>query len=186
VPSPTPFFDGQGRQIFVRPHGVNFMIIVEAKPGSGGAPVGTTLNPADTSQPPSLEIQVNRTLGNGSPSVDCRSGAPARDWGGIPAVNPPTTNLTQPIIDAMTDLACRFTAQPPGEPCTFGPSGEYEYLNKESSNPVASNIRQFCRNMESAEIFPGGDTIVSVRVRDTTQNPGPTKQIVVRVGTPSP
>lgn len=182
VPRPTPFYDNEGRQIFLRPINVNFLIVVEAVPGSNGSQVGTTLKPNDPAQPPDLQIQVNRSLGNGSAVVDCR-GIPTDQWGGVPAVNPPTLDFSQAVIDAMTDFACRFSAQASDEPCTLDASGDgNEYLTPNAP----STIQQFCRGIESADVFPTGDTIVTARVRDKAQNPGPTKQIVIRVATPTP
>ena len=148
--------------------------------------VATTLKPNDPAQPPDLQLQVNRNLGNGDAVVDCRSGAAVRDWGGVPAVDPPTYVLNQTIIDAMTDFVCRWSAQAPDSPCTLGPSGDYQFLNPDFPDPGSGNVQQFCRIVESPDVFPNGDTIVTARVRDTTQNPGPTKQNVVRIATPVP
>ncbi len=148
--------------------------------------MATTLEPNDPAQPPDLQLQANRNLGDGDPAVDCRSGTSQSEWGGVPAVNPPTFDLDQTTIDAITDFVCRWGAQPPDSPCTLGPSGDYEFLNSQFPDPGSGNVQQFCRIVESPDIFPNGDTILSARVRDTTQNPGPTKQIVVRVGTPVP
>lgn len=176
IPSPTPQFDNQGRQVFVRRQGVNFIVVVEAQPESGGAQVGTTVNPTNTSEPPDLLIQVSRNLGNGDAVVDCRSGAAASQWGGVPAINPPDENLTPATIQTMTDFACRFTAQPIDSPCTLGIGGDYEFVTE-----GVAQLQQFCRIIESSDVFPNGDTIVSARVRDKNKNIGPTKQIVIRV-----
>jgi len=175
IPSPTPQFDSEGRQVFLRPQGVNFIVVVEARVGSSGGQVGTTLRPDNPAEPPDLQLQVSRNLGNGNSAVDCRTGNAPNQWGGVPAINPPSEELTQANIDAITDFVCRFTAQPIDSPCTLGIGGDYEFVTP------GGNVQQFCRIIESADIFPLGDTIVSARVRDKNKNTGPTKQVVIRV-----
>ena len=104
-----------------------------------------------------------------------------RTWGGVPAVDPPTFELNQTLVDSITDFVCRWSVQGMDSPCTLGPSGDYQYLNSQFPDPGSGGVQQFCRTVESADTFPTGDTILSVRVRDVSGAVSAVKQIVVRV-----
>ena len=183
TPSPTPEFDAQGRRIFEQASG-RFLIVIEAKPGTSGAAVGTSLQPP---QPlpdplttlPDLQIESSQPLGNGSPAV-CDKVGPASQQGGVPGFLIPDF-VSQDAIDALWDFACRFTAQLPSSPCTLDANGNQSLVNR-LANPTV----QFCDLVAASSVFPNGDSVVTVQLRDVQQHIGPTAQIVVRVLTPTP
>jgi hypothetical protein len=174
--------DGEGRPVFVRPFGGGFSIIVEARPGLSRRAVG-----ADAYRPgelPDLQMILSRPLGDGSPAV-CDAMLP--EIGGVPATQPFLYAGTTAAIDAMNDLGCRAD-NGQGEPrsrtateaCTQNRSGEFAFV---SSNATA----QYCLPIAGAWAFPGGDTIVAVRVADVTGAVGEVREIVLRNagGTPN-
>ena len=152
--------------------------MIEARPGSSGAAVGTVVLPANPSTPPHLQVLVDQPLGNGNSVIDCRSSSQARDWGGVPATSALTFDGSQATIDAATDLSCRFEVSATGGPCTLDQFGEYSLLNP---NPNDTSVKQFCHSLLISDLFPVGDTVIAARVLDTEVNPGPVAEIVVRV-----
>ncbi|GIW42440.1 MAG: hypothetical protein KatS3mg076_3017 [Candidatus Binatia bacterium] len=175
-------FDEEGRPIYERPIGSGFVLVVEARRGSNGAPPGLSTfehDPGDPSVRPDLQVQVNRDIGNGSPEV---CDAERENFGGVPGIDPPSYELTQRISDALNDLGCRFVdgqGSPRGrfldEACVLFPDGEFRFVD-----PTAEV--EFCATVARGMAFPTGDTIVTARVRDTSGILGPARQIVVRVG----
>lgn len=169
----------QGWPIYERPFGHSFSLVIEAKPGPSRRPVGLNAfrsSPFDPATRPDLEIIVSRPLGNGSLDV-CDDMLPL--LGGVPAS--PSFDLTQPISNAINDLACRFVnggGEPGGrraaDACTVFGDGEYRFVEPTSTV-------QFCALISEPFGFPLGDTVVSVRVRDSTGAPGPPASFVVRV-----
>jgi len=183
TPSPTPALDPLGRQIFVRLPFTSYFIVIEAKPGASGSSVGLNLLPGSATARPDLQIESNHNLGDGVSTVDCRSGLPTSQWGGIHGIDPADFGGTQLITDTLTDFACRFQAAPIGSPCTLDANGNPNLLNPNPNDPA---VHQFCHLVASSDVFPPGDTILTVQVRDMSQNIGPTAQIVVRIATPTP
>lgn len=167
--------DAAGRRIFGRQSGSGFILFVEGRPGVSGLPVATNLLSTVRNAPigrPDLQILVDRALGDGSPAV-CDRSHPA--VGGVPAIDPPVLDLTQPISDAMNDLACRFRVfAEPDFACTQDRNGNFQFSS------VASTV-QFCSLINDGFPFPAGDTIVTLRLRDTAGFLGPATQIVVRI-----
>ena len=169
----------QGWPIYERPFGFSFSLVVEAKPGSTRRPVGLNAFRSDLFDPsvrPDLEIIVSRPLGNGSLAV-CDDMLP--EIGGIPASA--TFDPTQNISNAINDLACRFvngSGLPGGrranEACTVFGDGEFAFVD-------ATSTVQFCALIAEPFGFPMGDTVVSVRVRDSSGTPGAAKSFVVRI-----
>jgi hypothetical protein len=169
----------QGQPIFSRSLGSSFSIVIEGKPGSNTTEVGTAAYQANLTSFPDLQVEVSRSLGNGSPAVCDNSGASA---GGVPAVNPPSFTATPANISAVNDLGCRFengsgdpVGRPPGEACIMFPSGDFGYMNSKSTI-------QFCGFIGKVLEFPSGDTVVTARLLDKGGNPGPPAQIVVHIG----
>ncbi len=154
--------------------GAGFMIVIEGKPGASGLEVGRRIFayvPDDPKTRPDLEIESNRDMGNGSTAV-CDRHRP--NIGGIPGINPPSFAETQHISDALNDLSCRFeTFTQSDSCCTMTPNGDYAFKNKDSTT-------QFCMIVARAWAFPVGETLVSVRLRDSEGNPGPVKQMRIR------
>lgn len=175
-PTPVPFFDGQGRQVFQALTG-QFMIVVEGARGASGLNPGSSLQPGLGGRP-DLQIQSTRSLGNGSLAV-CDAQPP--NAGGVPAINPPSYNPDSPFVtNALNDFACRFEVFPRSSPCTrVDASGESRYIN------TAADL-QYCHTVSRSAMFPPGESILTVRLRDAIGNVGPTAQVVIRVATPTP
>jgi len=170
----------EGWPIYERPFGYAFTLVVEAKPGPSNKSVGLNAFMSDPSDPtvrPDLQVIVSRALGDGSPAV-CDDMPPM--IGGVPASL--SFDVTQPISDAISDLGCRFldgSGQPRGRDstdnaCTKFSDGTFGFVN-------SATRTQFCSQVGEAFEFPVGDTVVTVRVRDLTGQPGPPASFVVRV-----
>ena len=159
-----------GTPVYFRNSGFGFNLVIEASPGAGGTQVGTTVfnsQNGDPSRRPDLQIEVDRSLGDGSRSV-C-------DEGGIPAVAPVDFALTQRVSDALNDLACRFAvATTRNATCTLDSFGQ--------SNFVSSKSRaQFCFLVNGYSQFPSGDTALTVQVRDQSGRLGPARRMILRM-----
>lgn len=174
--------DAEGRPIFDRPNGSGFVIVVEAERGTNNRfPGELSFNPDG---PPDFQIEANRSLGDGSPTV-CDNMLP--DFGGVPGIDPPDFSDTQPITDALNDFGCRFTngagenigRHPPNEGCVLFPDGEYGFVNS------ATDV-QFCGTVTRPMAFATGDTILTARVLDASGLAGPERQMVIRVLTSAP
>jgi hypothetical protein len=154
----------------------NFLIVVEARPGQSGRPVGTVTfnsNPSDPNVLPDFQLVASLPLGNGSPAV-CDRGPVV--FGGVPGVVPPAFGGSQAIANAINDLGCRFGARSPsGNACTV------DRLSSEERFVVANTTVQFCGAVDSLLRFRQADTTLTVRVLDTEGRPGPSASIVVRV-----
>jgi hypothetical protein len=179
TPTPTPAFDSEGRRIYQAKSG-QFVIVVEGRPGSSGAPVGVSLDPGVDGRP-DLQIQNTRNMGNGSLTV-CDTGPASAGGGGVPGINPPRFDPGDLFVtNALNDFACRFDPSVSNAaPCTILDEG------REPRLVVASSTAQFCDFVAATAAFPPGENLLTVRLRDVLGNPGPTAQIVVRVPTPTP
>ena len=174
-------FDEQGRAIYESRFGQGPSLVVEGMPGSNHKAVGFSAfeyDPGDPAVLPDLQVLISRPLGNGSPEVCDNT---VGNFGGIPAVNPPSYAETQPISNAINDLGCRFNngANSPGgrgpqDACSLFPDGDYHFINPRSTV-------QFCGRIATPFAFPQGDTIVTARLRDVAGIVGAAQQIVVRV-----
>lgn len=169
--------DPSGIPIYRRPLGTGFVIVVESKRGPNNRPVGTSSFNSDGL--PNLQIQVNRTLGDGSPEV-CDNRAPL--IGGVPGINPPSFASNQMITDTINDLACRFVdgqgnseARARSEACVLFDDGEFDFFDNTSTAQYCSTV------VPNAMRFPIGDTLVTVRISDTGGEVGPVRQMIVRV-----
>lgn len=170
----------QGLSIYARLVGTAFSLVVEGMPGTSGLAVGGSAYQADSASLPDLQIEVSHPIGNGSKAVCDSAGATA---GGVPAVDPPNFDAVQSVIDAVNDLACRFVdgSGKPGprrnafESCVMFATGDSGFVDPNTTI-------QFCGFVTGVMEFPAGDTVVTARLRDEGGNPGPTAQLVVRVG----
>jgi hypothetical protein len=168
-----------GFPIYQRPLGYLFTLVVEARPGPSRKPVGLNAfrtDPFDPTVRPDLEIIVSRPLGDGSAAV-CDNMLPL--LGGVPASA--SFDDTQPISDAINDLACRFVngagdpgGRSTGDQCTIFGDGEFHFAG------MGSTV-QFCAGIAEPFGFPPGDTVVTVRARDITGAAGSPTSFVVRV-----
>jgi len=165
-----------GAPVYVRPFGSGFQIIVEARPGLNGFPVALASQDQEGGLP-DLQIQVTRSLGNGSSAV-CDNQLP--EIGGVPAIDPPL--FSEGVADQLNDLGCRFVdgvGLPAGRrctasPCLLTPSGQFG-----CASPFSTI--QFCGLMSKNLRFPQGETVVSARALDLAGNPGPVSRMIVRV-----
>ncbi len=166
--------DKDGTPVYVTRAGSGFILVIEAKPGLAGYEVGRRVFvyvPGDPSERADLELEANRDLGDGSPAV-CDRLRP--NIGGIPGINPPSFASTQKVSDAINDFSCRFeTFVETDFSCTMTKNGDYQFVNNETTT-------QFCLLVARAWGFPEGDTILSLRLRDTAGNPGPVKKLRIR------
>jgi hypothetical protein len=173
---PVGFDPSSGVPIFDRPFGFGFSILIEARPGSSGRPVArSSFNEFGR---PDLQIQATRSLGNGSPAV-CDVLPP--DPGGVPGINPPSFGDSQVVSDRLNDLGCRFVdgaGNPTGRNCSEGcvrfESGEFGCVETTATT-------QFCGLVARTIEFPLGETLITVRVRDTQGNLGRPAQLIVRI-----
>jgi hypothetical protein len=152
------------------------LLVVEAKPGTSGAKVGSNLWVDPGTQRPDLQLENNRNMGSGSTAV-CDIGV---GGGGIPGIDPADFGVSQFVSDALADFACRFEFHLAGSPCTLNQNGI-----EATVGPVPATA-QFCDQVSTTAAFPAGDSLLTVRVADIAGNIGPTAQIVVRVVTPTP
>lgn len=161
-----------GRPVFFRPVGSGFQLVVEGRAGANDQRPGSVVfasDPRDPSKRPDLQVLVQRPLGDGSPEV-CA--------GGVPGFDPPDFGPALAVSQAINDLGCNFTLSMQGG-CTVNSYGQPSLVNRTSQI-------QYCATISRALAFPFGDTIVAVRLRDTSGVLGPIESIVVRVGASSP
>ena len=162
-------------------------IVVEGfpNPTKAATPIATQLAPVPNSPDrPDLQIQANRPIGNGSTTVCDLPGSPT--GAGVPAISPPDfTEGNQVITNTLQDFACRFSVFTTGEgACTKDAFGNN---NNVIPPPTPKGILQFCDTPDTTEAFQGGDTLLTVRLRNVAGELGPTAQIIVRVvPTPTP
>jgi hypothetical protein len=173
----TPSKDPQGNPVYSPPAGgAQFFIVVEAKPGSSGASPGVKQVGADAASRPDLQILANRDLGNGSAAVCDVGPTPDFPIGGVPGFNPPNfDDPSQSVTDALNDFGCRFDNNT-FLPCTLNANDIYAFV-------APGTTTQFCtRTVVGHEMqFPSGDTLLTVRWRDTSGNIGLPARLVVHV-----
>ena len=170
--------EDHGYLTYVRPPS-GFQIFLEAQPGMSRQPAGTITfnsNPGNPSVLPQFQILLSRSIGNGSARV-CDNGPDIDNLGGVPAVVPPSFGGTQQASNAINDLSCRFDARTAAFACTRDPFTQMEGFT------VAGSTIQYCtRSGVGTELaFPLGDTILTARVLDIANQPGPPASIVIRV-----
>ncbi|MBI3784653.1 MAG: hypothetical protein HY270_14770 [Deltaproteobacteria bacterium] len=178
APTPIPEYDAEGRRVYYALSG-QFVVVVEARPGLSGAAVATSLQAVPPDYRPDIWIESSRDLGNGSAKV-CDTGPANSGGGGVPGVDPPNFSLDLPAVtNALVDFGCRFN---PGisaaSPCTIVDATREPRL-------LTAATAQFCDFVSSTSTFPSGESVLTVALRDTVGNIGPTAQIVVRVATPT-
>jgi len=152
--------------IYLSATGTGFSIVVE-----GRGPVGLSL--FDPVAGPDLQVQVSQGLGNENPEV-CgmfQDGVPARGAGDF--------NPSPHVINALNDFACRFEAHTnSADGCLHIGGGVFGF------GSLLSTV-QFCSTLTGPALrFHGGDTLVSVRLRDAAGNFSRVSSLVVRVGAP--
>lgn len=170
-PVPPASTEG-GIPTYVANAGAGFIIVVEAKAGSGGHEVGRRIFAYMADDPtvrPDLEIISSKDLGDGSKAV-CDRMKPV--IGGIPSAK--SFAEDQATSNAINDLSCRFeTFNESDSSCTVTENGDFSFVS-------ADTQQQFCMIVARAWSFPVGDTILTARVRDMKGNPGPPKKLRIR------
>jgi len=179
-------FTNDNIPIYEFPNGFGFVIVVEGRAGTNSGPPGIcgTVTSEGGVQPcngprSDLEIQANRTLGNGNPAI-CDIGIPGMP-GGVPAINPPSFANTPMIDDAINDLACHFDSHSSTtDACTLNDLENFRFVN-----PLTAV--QFCSApvIGSDANFPVGDTLLTVRLRSGPVV-GEPRSIIVRVSPAQP
>lgn len=163
-----------GVPIYERPLSSGFILYAEFRRPPDLRPIGTVTLNSDPTKLPDFQIAVSRPLGNGSVAV-CDSGpAPSEVIGGVPAI--PSLEFGANAL-AVNDLACRFdsrTAAGVNGPCTRNGFGVEVFAN-------GTSVLQFCSIIGAELAFPEGDTVVSVRARDTLGRVGLPRSMIVRV-----
>jgi len=197
-PLPTAGTDDQQNPIFTKPplsNGRGFYIVVEAGVGSSGLQPGTvTFNPTPSDRP-DLQIEADRDLGNGSTLV-CDAApvgpnpTPTITPGGVPGINASVPNHctgdpNQCLTDALNDFGCRFIVRlTSGDALTEPTPGIPRFVNP---TPGLTQRQYIFPEPIGAELaLASGDTLFTVRVRDTGGNLGDPRSIVLRVPTPVP
>lgn len=176
----TPIGTKNGIPVFARPLGFGFIIVVEGARGADKTSLGQSSFEYEEGNPdarPDLQILTDRSLGDGSGAV-CDNSPP--DFGGVPAVSPPSFAVTQGISNAMNDLGCRFVdgsgntaARLANGACVLFGNGEYHFVDPQS-------LIEYCATVSQPLRFPKGDTLLSVRLRDVKGQVGGIAQIYVR------
>lgn len=168
-------FDSANRPIYVRPFGSGLSLVVEGRPGTSQVPVGR--NAFNLNGLPDLQMIISRPLGDGS-TVVCDRFPPT--LGGVPATVPFAFSTDPASVAAINDLGCR-TDDGQGVPqsrtrieaCTLDRFGEFDFVDQ-------TTTAQFCLPIAGAWAFPGGDTLIAARLRDSAGNLGPERQIILR------
>lgn len=175
IPVAASGSDDEGRPIFLHP-GSGAALVIEGREGRDGHPVGIEAYRSD-GRLPDLQVILSNALGNGSPAV-CALGM----QDGVPAISPLSFDLTPALIDAVNDLGCRVND---GAGRQLGQiETELACSRRAADAPFAfvdeRTDVQFCIPLARAWDFPGGDTIVSARLRDVGGGEGIPAAIVIR------
>jgi len=158
-----------GLPVYFRGAGSGFKVVVEAAPGVSGQPLSFTVepDPDNAARRPDVQMESDRFLGNGSPTV-C-------DEQGVPGIDPANFSPSQTITDALNDLACHFTvATSQRGACTQNQFGVVSFLSPDANG-------QYCLQVASSLRFPNGDTRLTVQLRDAGGNIGARARLIVRV-----
>ena len=105
------------------------------------------------------------------------------DLGGVPGISPPRLDDSFETCARLNDLGCRFVD---GSGMTLGRSCNSDqscvrFDNGEFGCVAPDATVQFCGFVARTIEFPLGDTLISVRARDSQGNLGPVAQMIVRV-----
>lgn len=172
----TPLGEVNGTPVFFRNTGSGFQLVVEGRTGLSGQQPGVmtfNANANDPSRRPDIQIESSTPLGDGGRAV-CD--------GGVPAINPPSFGPFQAVADALNDLACHFP------PAVTSPT--LSCLQDSFGRPLfigSGTQMQFCLLVPRTLEVPTGETVLTVRWRDTAGNLGPTQQVILQVGSgPAP
>jgi hypothetical protein len=183
-------FDAARRPIYNRSAGAGFLLVVEARAGHDGQSPGDSTVPylsGATERDPDLQMILSNALGDGDPTV-CDVTPP--NLGGVPATAPFDFTSDPALLDHIDDMGCRFDSgqgqhagvRESSEACTYTGGEPFGYTFVDRGSGI-----QYCAEIASAWAFPAGDTIVAARVKDAkTGNFGAPREIVVRIGDPSP
>jgi hypothetical protein len=160
-----------GTPVFFRNTGSGFQLVVEGRTGLSGQPPGAVTfnaNANDSARRPDIQIESSTALGDGSRAV-CD--------GGVPAFNPPDFGPSQDVANALNDLACHFppAITSPNLSCLQDGFGRPLFMG-------SGTQMQLCLLVPRPLEVPVGETVLTVRWRDTAGNLGPTQQLILQVG----
>jgi hypothetical protein len=180
--------DQQGRPVFSRGDGAGFMIVVEGRPGSGGDPGASLPALCSTTSRPDMQLESDRQLGTGA-ILSCPAPGTTPTPGPVQGFSPPDFGPSDAVTYALQNLASGFVrSASSSDSFTFDNFGNTNFVCY-SNGPCAASATttaQFAKLVQIRQKLPPGDTILTVQLRDSGQNLGPTAQIVVRVATPTP
>lgn len=168
-----------GIPVYNRLVGSGFLIVIEGRRGRSNRQIGTVVFNSDPENPgarPDVQLQSRNKLGNGSTLVCDRGPAPDAPVGGVPAINPPSYDMTQAISDALNDFGCRFDVHiTTADACTKDDLGNFAFANSMTAT-------QFCSvpAVGVELLFPSGDTELTVQLRDQGGNIGNQAKLIVR------
>lgn len=166
-------------RVFRRPFGSGFSLVVEARPGSSGRPVGrSTFNPGGC---PDLQVQATRNLGERPTQAVCDVRPP--DAGGVPGIPIPQLEENAVTCDRFNDLGCRFVdggGMTTARSCS-SEQGCVRFSSGTFGCVAADATIQFCGFVAHSIAFPPGDTLITVRARDTQGALGPPQQMILRI-----
>lgn len=165
-----PIGEAQGIPVYYRNSGFGFRIVVEGNSGSNDIRPGTGVFLSGAGNHllrPDLQLLSSRPLGDGSPAV-CD--------GGIVAIDPPNFGSGQGITNALNDIACNaLAATAAAFACTQDVFGTQGFV---TPRPFV----QFCVTVARDRVFPPGETLLTVRLRDLLGQLGPERHLIVRIG----
>jgi hypothetical protein len=188
VPLEPIGYDDSFRPVFHHRYGQGFSLVLEARAGANHHNPGIYAAPYYAGGElfdPDMQMIQSRPLGDGNPLI-CDTLPP--DVGGVPATVPfrfADSAMARAIIH---DMGCRFL-DGIGQPVARQSSLD---ACTQSSDPFGfgfvdrSSRIQFCGPIATAWSFPPGDTIVAARVKDFDGEYGQPREIVVRIGEPTP
>ncbi|MCK6553813.1 dockerin type I repeat-containing protein [Candidatus Binatia bacterium] len=166
--------------VYTRPFGAFFYIVVESRPGSSSSPPSTNSYNADNPDAaPGFRLWADNDFGNGSETVCDAGPLPDFPLGGVPRVQ--TYNPSDAAVArALNDLGCRIEVVTASSlACTLDPfSTDIAFVNRQQS------LVQACTRsvLSSALRLPDGRTRLSVQWLDGAGNASAVKSIILNVG----
>ena len=176
-----------GVPIFTRPSGTAFHLVIEGQPGANHVTVGNSAYDAELLSFPDLQIETSRALGNGSTAVCDSAGSKA---GGVPGNRSPQLSTNQIPALRRQRLRLPLSSMAAANPWRGAPARPVPPTAPAPPDSPSSTQRARCSfapPITKVLQFPDGDTVLTARLQGIDATPGPTAQIVVRIGaSPAP